>query len=179
MARSISASAPHSNPTAETLNVISSFTSFSLNNAALGPEKNQSFELGTKWSLFDGLNVSASIFETDKVNARIPDLSLPGFNTLGGNQRVQGYELMAQGKIMDGWDASIGYDYLSSDTTKTVAGGPPLGLPLVFTPHNHVTFWTTYEVLPGLTVGGGGEYQGSRYAPDQRPDQKGAGLSDH
>src|SRR5262249_54625171 len=73
------------NPTAETLNVISSFTTFSLNNAALGPEKNQSFELGTKWSLFDGLNVSASIFETDKTNARIPDLSLPGFNTLGGN----------------------------------------------------------------------------------------------
>jgi catecholate siderophore receptor len=160
------------NPTAEPLNLVSSFTTFSLNNANLGPERNQTFELGTKWALFDGLNVSAALFETDKVNARIPDLTLPGFNTLGGNQQVQGYELMAQGKIMDGWDASVGWDYLSSDTTKTVAGGPPLGLPLVFTPHNHVTFWTSYEIMPGLTVGGGGEYQGSRYAQTSAPIEK-------
>ena len=42
---------------------------------------------------------NASLFETDKINARIPDPTLPGFNTLGGNQQVQGFELMLQGKI--------------------------------------------------------------------------------
>ena len=73
---------------------------------------------------------------------------------------------------MDGWDASAGYDYLSSDTTKTVAGGPPLGLPLVFTPHNHLTFWISYEIMPGLQIGGGGEYMGSRYAQTSAPIEK-------
>jgi catecholate siderophore receptor len=161
------------NPSAETLDIISSFTSFSLANANIGPERNRNLELGTKWAFFDGgLNASASLFETDKTNARIPDLSLPGFNTLGGNQRVQGFELAAQGKIMDGWNASIGYDYLSSDTTKTVAGGPPLGFPLPFTPHNHVTVWTTYQIFPELEIGGGGEYMGSRYAQTTAPIEK-------
>ncbi|HWY61500.1 MAG TPA: TonB-dependent siderophore receptor [Rhizomicrobium sp.] len=161
------------NPSAETLDIISSFTSFSLNNENIGPERSRTMELGTKWSLLDGgLMAAAALFETDKVNVRIPDLSLPGFNTLGGNQRVQGFELSLQGKIMDGWNASLGYDYLSSSTTKTVAGGPPLGFPLTFTPHNNFKFWTTYQVLPELEIGGGGEYVGSRYAQTTVPVEK-------
>ena len=158
------------NPSAETLDIISSFTSFSLNNENIGPERNRTFELGTKWSLLgDSLMADASLFQTDKINARIPDASLPGFNTLGGNQRVQGFEVMLQGKIMDGWNASLGYDYLSSGTTKTVPGGPVAGFPLVFTPHNNVKVWTTYQILPELEIGGGGEYVGSRYAQTSVP----------
>ncbi len=158
------------NPSAETLDVISSFTSFSLNNEKIGPERNRTMELGTKWSLLDGgLSAEASLFQTDKINARIPDPSLPGFNTLGGNQRVQGFEIMLQGKITDGWNASLGYDYLSSSTTKTAPGGPVAGFPLLYTPHNNLKFWTTYQVLPQLEIGGGGEYVGSRYTQTSAP----------
>ena len=165
------------NPSAETLDIISSFTSFSLNNENIGPERSRTMELGTKWSLLDGgVMAAASLFETDKINARIPDPTLPGFNTLGGNQRVQGFEATLQGKIMDGWNASLGYDYLSSGTTKTVAGGPPLGFPLPFTPHNNVKFWSTYQVLPELEIGGGGEYVGSRYAQTTAPIEQAPGY---
>ena len=165
------------NPSAETLDIISSFTSFSLNNENIGPERSRTMELGTKWALLDGgLMAAASLFETDKTNVRIPDLSLPGFNTLGGNQQVQGFEATLQGKIMDGWNVSLGYDYLSSGTTKTVAGGPPLGFPLPFTPHNNVKLWTTYQVLPELEIGGGGEYVGSRYAQTTAPIEQAPGY---
>ena len=134
-------------------------------------------ELGTKWSLLDGgLVANASIFETDKINARIPDPSLPGFNTLGGNQQVQGFEAALQGQIMTGWNVSLGYDYLSSGTTKTVAGGPPLGFPLPFAPHNNVKFWSTYQLLPQLLIGGGGEYVGSRYAQTTAPIEQAPGY---
>ena len=165
------------NPSAETLDIINSFTSFSLNNENIGPERNRTIELGTKWSLLDGgLTADASLFETDKVNARIPDPSLPGFNTLGGNQQVQGFELTLEGKITDGWNVSLGYDYLSSGTTKTVAGGPPRGFPLPFAPHNNVKLWTTYQVLPQLEIGGGGEYVGSRYAQTTAPIEQVGGY---
>jgi catecholate siderophore receptor len=158
------------NPSAETLDIISSFTSFSLGNENLAPERNRSFELGTKWSLLDNmLQLNGSIFETDKTNARIPNAAIPGFNVLGGDEQVQGFELLAAGKITDAWNVSLGYDYLSSGTTKTVPGGPPIGLPLVFTPHNNVTFWTTYQILPDLQIGGGGQYVGSRYAQTSAP----------
>jgi catecholate siderophore receptor len=157
------------NPSAETLDIISSFTTFSLNNENLSPERNRTFELGTKWSLMGGaLLLNGSLFETDKVNARIPS-DIPGFNILGGNQQVQGFELMAQGKIADDWNVSLGYDHLSSGTTQTAPGGPPIGFPLPFAPHNNVTFWTTYQLLPEFQVGGGGQYMGSRYAQTTAP----------
>jgi catecholate siderophore receptor len=166
------------NPSAETLDIISSFTSFSLNNEDIGPERNRTMELGTKWSLLnDTLFATGSLFETDKINARIPDPSIPGFNTLGGNQRVQGFETTLQGKITEAWNVSLGYDYLSSSTTKTVAGGPPLGFPLPFAPHNDVKFWTTYEILPQLMIGGGGEYVGSRYAQTTAPIEQAPGYT--
>ncbi|HEX4118062.1 MAG TPA: TonB-dependent siderophore receptor [Rhizomicrobium sp.] len=157
------------NPSAETLDIISSFSTFSLANENLSPERNRTFELGTKWSLMDGaLQLDGSLFETDKVNARIPS-DIPGFNILGGDEQAQGFELIAQGKITDEWNVSVGYDYLSSGTTRTAPGGPPIGLPLVFAPHDNLTFWTTYQILPDIQVGGGGQYMGSRYAQTTAP----------
>ncbi len=41
------------NPSAEDLSLISSSRSFSLNNANLDPEKNRTYEFGTKWSLVE------------------------------------------------------------------------------------------------------------------------------
>jgi catecholate siderophore receptor len=157
------------NPSAETLDIISSFTTFSLNNENLSPERSRSFELGTKWSLMGGgLLLNGSLFETNKVNARIPS-DVPGFNILAGNQQVQGFELMAQGRITEEWNVSLGYDYLSSGTTQTAPGGPPIGFPLVFTPHDNLTFWSTYQILPEFQVGAGGQYVGSRYAQTTAP----------
>jgi len=157
------------NPSAETLDIISSFSTFSLANENLSPERNRTFELGTKWSLMgSALQLDGSLFETDKVNARIPS-DIPGFNILGGDEQVQGFELIAQGKITDEWNVSVGYDYLSSGTTQTAPGGPPIGLPLVFAPHDNLTFWTTYQILPEIQVGGGGQYVGSRYAQTTAP----------
>lgn len=157
------------NPSAETLDIISSFSTFSLSNENLSPERNRTFELGTKWSLLDGaLLLNGSLFQTDKINARIPS-DVPGFNILGGDQQVQGFELTAQGNITDAWHVSLGFDHLSSGTTKTAPGGPPIGYPLPFAPHGNLTFWTTYQLLPELQVGGGGQYMGSRYAQTTAP----------
>ncbi len=157
------------NPSAETLDIISSFSTFSLANENLSPERNRTFELGTKWSLMGGaLQLDGSLFETDKVNARIPS-DIPGFNILGGNQQVQGFELMAQGKITDQWNVSVGFDHLSSGTTQTAPGGPPIGFPLPFAPHANLDFWTTYQILPDIQIGGGGQYVGSRYAQTTVP----------
>ena len=165
------------NPSAETLDEIASFTTFSLANENLDPERNRSIELGTKWSLLgDTLTANASVFQTEKYNARIPDPSIPGFDMLAGDERVQGFELQVQGRITDVWDVSLGYDYLNSDTTKTIAGGPPLGFPLPFVARSNVTFWSTYRIMPELEVGGGGQYVGPRYAQTTAPIEEAPGY---
>jgi len=164
-------------PTAETLDVITSFTTFSIGNIGLDPERNRSMEVGTKWSVLnDQLMLSGSLFQTTKYNARIPDPSIPGFNELAGNEQVQGFELMAQGRITDAWNVSAGYDYLNSTTTKTTPGGPPLGFPLPFVARDNLTFWTTYWLDPSWQIGGGGQYLSSRYAQTTAPIESAPGY---
>lgn len=165
-------------PTAETLDVITSFTTFSIGNIGLDPERNRSMELGTKWSILnDQLMLSGSLFQTTKYNARIPDPSIPGFNELAGNEQVQGFELMVQGRITDAWNVSAGYDYLNSTTTKTTPGGPPLGFPLPFVARDNLTFWTTYWLNPNWQIGGGGQYLSSRYAQTTAPIEAAPGYA--
>src|SRR5690606_14827240 len=63
----------------------------------VGPEKAQSFELGTKWDIFDDkLSLTGALFRTEKTNARTED-PITGDITLDGEQVIQGFELGAVG----------------------------------------------------------------------------------
>jgi catecholate siderophore receptor len=153
------------NPSAEWLTLLTSAETFAVGNLNLQPEKNKNLEVGTKWSLLDDrLTANASLFRAEKTNARIPDPANPGFNQLAGDQRVDGAEIVLQGQIADGWNISTGYDWLDSNTIKTIAGGPPKGAPLPLTPKHQVTLWTTYMITPEFEIGGGGNFITRRYA---------------
>ena len=157
-------------PSAEGLSYLNSGENYNVANQNLSPEKNRNFELGTKWNVLNNrLFLGASIFRSEKTNARIPDPDLPGFNELAGNERVDGFELQMQGQITPEWNITAGYDYLNSTTTKTTPGGPPLGFALPFTPRNNATLYTTYNVLPNLQIGGGGQWVDKRFAQTTAP----------
>ena len=130
----------------------------------LKPEEARTIELGTKWDLFhDRLNLTAAIFRTEKQNTRI-QLDA-GTYTNGGESKVDGIELTATGKITDKWDITAGYSYLDTEITNpgpscTRAGvctypNPAKGKQLPNVPENSATLWTTYKVLPELTLGAG------------------------
>lgn len=130
----------------------------------LKPEEARTIELGTKWDLFnDRLNLTAAIFRTEKQNTRI-QLDA-GTYTNGGESKVDGIELTATGKITDKWDITAGYSYLDTEMTNpgpscTRAGvctypNPAKGKQLPNVPENSATLWTTYKVLPELTLGAG------------------------
>lgn len=132
-------------------------------NKDLDPEESRTFEIGTKWDLFnDKLNLTAAIFRTEKQNTRI---SLDANTTTnGGASKVDGFELGLNGNITDKWAVSAGYTYLDSESTKngvscrgttctdqTVYNGNVM--PNVA--KNSATLWTTYQVMPQLTLGAG------------------------
>ncbi|MDQ9820355.1 TonB-dependent siderophore receptor [Acinetobacter bereziniae] len=130
----------------------------------LKPEEARTYELGTKWDFLDErLNLTAAVFRTEKQNTRI-QLDA-GTYTNGGESKVDGIELTATGKITDKWDITAGYSYLDSEMTNpgpscTRAGvctfpNPAKGKQLPNVPKNSATLWTTYQVLPQLTVGAG------------------------
>ena len=127
------------NPSAETWTSSAAFSTFSLSNENTVPERNRTFELGTKWTLMDGkLQLNGSLFETDKVNVRNPHRT-SGLQHLGRQSAGTGFRAGAPGQAHRGWNI-VGYDHLSSGTTQTAPGGPPMGFPLVpFAPHGNLT----------------------------------------
>jgi catecholate siderophore receptor len=123
-------------------------------NINLDPETSFSVELGTKWNLFGGRALlSASAFRIEKDQVRVPDPAFPGFNTLGGKQRVDGVELEFNGELLPGWSVRGSYAYLDSQTLESSATGPIVGQPLILTARHMGTFATSYDVTERFNVG--------------------------
>ncbi|SPL71107.1 TonB-dependent receptor [Acinetobacter stercoris] len=141
----------------------------------LDPEKARTYELGTKWDLLDNrLNVTAAVFRTEKQNTRIQLDS--NTYTNGGESKVDGFELSANGNITDKWAISAGYTYLDSESTKNGKSCRGTGATATCTdntiyngnrmpnvPKNSATLWSTYKVLPKLTIGAGAFYADKVY----------------
>lgn len=122
------------------------------------PETTKNYEIGTKWDLLnDRLSLTADVFRTEKENARVQVDTTSYENA--GKTRVQGIELSASGKITDKWQVFAGYAFMDSEQ---VDGGPMGrandGNELPNTPKNSASLWTTYQVTPKLTLGGGAFY---------------------
>ena len=152
------------NPSAEGLTLAA-------NNQATPPEKNEIFEIGSKFSLMGGaLTLQGALFTIEKTNARTNDPIL-GVQVLDGKQRSRGVEFGAAGRILPGWNVFAGYTFLdakilkSNDTqvvegvTYSLQGKVPMNVPKY-----SATFWTTYDFLDKWQVGGGPTYVGSRFA---------------
>lgn len=133
-------------------------------NADLGPVKARSFELGAKWDWMGGkLTTTGAIFRTQIDNAQTTDIDHPTRLILGGNQRVDGFELGINGHLTDRWEIIAGYTYLDG---KTVASNTPgiVGKRLNDVAHNAVNLWTEYYVTDRIELGVGGNYLSKRYA---------------
>ena len=122
------------------------------------PEETSNYEIGTKWDLFhDRLSLTAAIFRTEKDNARV-QVNTTSYENVG-TTRVDGLELSASGKLTEQWQVFAGYAYMDG---KQVDGGDVNkandGNQLPNTPRNSASLWTTYNVTPKLTLGGGAFY---------------------
>lgn len=148
------------NPTFDTISFNPSNTPLQ----ALDPEKNESFEIGTKWDLLDErLTISAAAFHTKKKNARTDGLPGDPPLVLDGEQIVQGFELGITGNITENWAIFAGYTYLDSEIENS---NDPLevGRQLPNTPEQSFSLWTTYKLPWNLEVGGGVRFVDSRYS---------------
>ena len=134
-------------------------TGNSANRIDFAPQRAKTYEVGTKWELFDKrLLTSAALFRTDITN-EVQALD-DGTYGLTGKKRVQGVELMASGQITPNWSVMAGYTYQNAkvDAGSSVASdGSSL---LTYTPRNAISLWTSYMFPHGINVGGGARYVG-------------------
>lgn len=150
------------NPSAE--NLASNGGGLSAATENLAPEKNETWELGTKWELLDKrVELDAALFRVEKTNAR--ETMSDGSTQLAGKQRVQGFELGVTGRVTELWDVFANYTFLDSETldaANTPAGNDRKGQALGNTPPHSFNLWTTYELPAGWSVGYGARYASKR-----------------
>ena len=142
----------------------------------LDPEESESFEIGAKANVFgDRLALSAAAFHLTRRNAAI--LVDVGVYEQAGEVEVQGIELGVSGNITPLWQVFGGYTYQDSELVRgavTTTGAPPVvvpnafeGLPLANTPEHSASLFTTYRLLPKLTLGGGVYYVSDSFGGNQ------------
>lgn len=142
------------NPSLEALTVTN-------NTQALPPETNESFEVGSKWNLFDdNLSINTALFQITKNNART-QTGTSGQYSNAGKVRVRGAEVSATGHLTPNWQVMGGYMFLNSQVVQANDGTQ--GNALANTPRHSLTLWSTYT-FGHWEVGGGMNYMSMRYA---------------
>jgi len=110
------------------------------------------FEVGTKWHFFeDRFSLNSAVFLDYQTNAAPADLDDPLFN---GVQRATGFEISATGHLTRQWQILANYTYVYGIVTSSdVPGG--VGIPLINSPKNSVSAWTTYDLPWDFQIGAG------------------------
>lgn len=137
-----------------------------LADVVLDPEDTESYEVGAKANVFgDHLALSAAAFRTVRKNAAI--LVSAGVYEQAGEVEVKGVELGVSGSITPAWTVFGGYTYMDSELVRGAYNSVNVGDPLANTPKNSASLFTTYRLLPKLTVGGGVYYTSKSFGGNQ------------
>lgn len=122
----------------------------------LKPRQGNQFEVGYKGSYMDDrLNTRVSLYRLKDKNAAAP-LNPNNRNTRYaalGKRVMEGVETEISGAMTPKWQIHAGYSYLHSQI-KTASDSRDDGIFLLMPKHS-ANLWTTYQVTPELTIGGG------------------------
>ncbi len=131
-------------------------------NQDLAPQRDRTYELGTKWALRGGrLSLTSAVFRTETTNARVAVTS--GVDQTIGDERVTGFEIGLSGKIAARWQMFGSYAFLDSEIVDDGPLDSDDGNAFPNTPRNSFSVWTTYAVAPRVTIGGGANYVDERF----------------
>ncbi len=132
----------------------------------LDPEETESFEIGAKAELFNRrLALSAAAFSLTRKNAQIQVSS--GVYEQAGEAEAKGVELGVSGQITDRWQVFGGYTWMDSELVRGAYNNVNVGDPLANTPEHTASLFSTYRVVPKLSLGGGVYYVSDSFGGNQ------------
>lgn len=130
--------------------------------ANLEPERFENFEIGAKWDVTPGLNLTAAIYQLDRTNSRAPG-AVAGTIELTGEQRSKGFELAANGQITPQWQLSAGFAWQDAEIRSTTSAAPA-GRKVPLVPRTQASAWTRYDITDRFGLGLGVVHQASSFA---------------
>lgn len=131
---------------------------------SLAPERFENVEIGGKWDITPGLNLSAALFELKRTNVVIQDPTNPNVTILAGAQRTRGFEAGLQGEILPRLQVSGAYTYLDAKFTENVSATIRAGNRLPNTPRHIASLFARYNATDALGFGAGVVRQSARFA---------------
>ena len=142
------------------------FTSLSITNQNLAPEKYQNYELGAKWDILPTFNVQAAVFQLDRDNVlALSDPNNASSPTVPvGRQRTRGVELSAAGSISKEISLVGAYTYSDGTFLDNVSGTVRAGNQLPNMPKHSASLWTRFDPTPQIGGAVGIIYAGKRFA---------------
>ncbi len=133
--------------------------SLAVNTAELKPEATRNLEGGVKLSLAGGrITATAAIFRLDRTNIKTTDPLDTTRLVLVGRQRTDGFELAFDGRLTKRWFIHASYSDLDGAILRSnsvLSGVPIEGNRPGLIPRRSGNVWTTVDVTPALTLGGG------------------------
>src|SRR5690606_1173659 len=130
--------------------------------ADYSPGVARTWELGTKWELFDHrLLATAALFQVERSNPTDrDDFGIP--TQEGGKERVRGLELGLAGAFTPRWSAYAGMAFMSSEILEDTADPIQEGGKMKNVPDMTFNLWTTYAFTPEFSGSLGAQYVGER-----------------
>ena len=130
------------------------------------PEKTTSFELGTKWNLFDNkLLATASAFHTVKKDV-MESLNATGYTTTGtlntAEYKIHGVEFGLAGNVTDKLSVQGGFALMNSRVLKSYTASN-VGKGLSNFPEDSLSLLASYKFTPKFSFGGNLTYHGKQY----------------
>jgi catecholate siderophore receptor len=128
------------------------FSSLTTITEQIKPEKFTNFEVGVRWDVRRNLSFTSALYRLNRTNTRATDPNNPTAIVQTGGQRTNGLEIGINGSIIKWWSIAGGYAYqdafITSATTSAVAG-KQVGQ----VPHQTLSLWNRYQLIPRLAVG--------------------------
>ena len=116
------------------------------------PEQFTNYEVGMKWDIRRFLSFTSAVYRLNRTNTRSTDPNDPTRIIQTGSQRTNGFEIGVNGSVTRAWSIAGGYAYqdafITSATTAAVAG-KKVGQ----VPHNTLSLWNKYQIIPKLSAG--------------------------
>ena len=116
------------------------------------PEKFNNYEVGAKWDLRRALFVTMAVYRLDRTNTRATDANDPTRIVQTGSQRTNGFEIGLNGSVTRNWKISGGYAYQDAVITRATTAARA-GAQVAQVPHQTLSFWNSYQILPKLAAG--------------------------
>ena len=130
------------------------------------PEKAKTYEAGAKINFLGGLlRTTAAIFRTESTNTVVSDPDDPTIQLIPGtNQRINGFEITANGHLTEDWEINANYTFIDPEVTASPTASE-VGKAIPGAARNTANLWTVYEFNEDTwKIGTGINYVGHRYA---------------